>query len=942
MGNIIMSNEIKKYKMCLIQTVYNKYSTILLNIQEHITNLENNYLLNTDKINNLSDMIYNLIKKLNEHYNNNISFLVDNNNTDIELFYNTINDKKYMPEIIKKYGENLHMDIFFNNIHNDIMMIIKEIGYNDLINMLELITNNKLPQNTIYLLNEINDIVIPISYDIFSVSNDNEYYWRIPNNYTEEDLLQKTRELWIKIPTETNKYIKICLIFKIDKFSNIMKTCQINRQILYLKKMEIINRFNNSNNININFVKNYLRYNYLGDIYCYDIETFHNNIIEIYYKYSKLVDTTFINLMKEFVSESSDCYKMFKIIFLLLLGTNDTADIACLLIGLLKEKKNNMKFQIYNLFEDNLTFNLQNKIKKINMNIKNELENIKTISNENIDFKKQLVINKNIPNNVKSLILEKIEEMKTFNNEYYKQLTYVKTVLNYPWPSSNDDVFFNLLNENNNDAKEYLLKIENKLKTLCYGHDEAKKSLLQIIGKWISNPDSQGGSLGLVGPPGVGKTLLAKSIGDALDIPFGQITLGGQNDGELLHGHGYTYSGSQPGMIVKKMVEMGKSRCILYFDELDKACSKHGQTNEITSILIHLTDPNMNKNFQDRFFQGIDFPLNKVIIIFSYNDSSLIDPILLDRIKEIKVSPYTSEDKLKICQEFVIPEAKKNIGNEYDIIINNNLLEYIISNYTNEAGVRGIKRKIEEIFLNLNIDKIYKRNLFKTKKNKILLTKNNILPILNEPNDHHVNILNTSQVGIINGLYATTIGDGGIIQIQIFPNIQNSCDKYEIKLTGKQGETMKESVICSLTAAIEYLKNNKEKYNIYDLDKYMEINLKYGFHIHTPSTSTPKDGPSAGCAFTCAFISRILNKPIKNDIAMTGEIELTGKVTKIGGLEYKLQGAKKAGVKTVYVSSENEGDINTIKKKYKNLITKEFNVKIFSNINEIIDEILIL
>jgi ATP-dependent Lon protease len=179
---------------------------------------------------------------------------------------------------------------------------------------------------------------------------------------------------------------------------------------------------------------------------------------------------------------------------------------------------------------------------------------------------------------------------------------------------------------------------------------QPKKSLLQIIGKWISNPSSQGTSFGLVGPPGVGKTLLAKSVSTALDIPFIQITLGGQNDGELLHGHGYTYSGSQPGLIIKKMVEAGKARCILYFDELDKSTSKHGNINEITSILIHLTDPNMNKTFQDRFFQGIDFPLDKVIMIFSYNDSQKIDPILLDRLFEIKVDPYSINEKIIIVK----------------------------------------------------------------------------------------------------------------------------------------------------------------------------------------------------------------------------------------------------------------------------------------------------
>ena len=164
------------------------------------------------------------------------------------------------------------------------------------------------------------------------------------------------------------------------------------------------------------------------------------------------------------------------------------------------------------------------------------------------------------------------------------------------------------------------------------------------------------------------------------------------------------------------MVDMGKSRCILYFDELDKACSKHGNINEISSILIHLTDPNMNKSFQDRFFQGVDFPLDKVIMIFSYNDSSLIDPILLDRITEIKIKPYNTKDKIEICNQHIIPEMTTNIGLPPSLLKwDTKILEYIIDNYTNEAGVRGIKRIIEKICMNLNINRLKKENMFKRK-----------------------------------------------------------------------------------------------------------------------------------------------------------------------------------------------------------------------------------
>ena len=374
------------------------------------------------------------------------------------------------------------------------------------------------------------------------------------------------------------------------------------------------------------------------------------------------------------------------------------------------------------------------------------------------------------------------------------------------------------------------------------------------------------------------------------------------------------------------MVEAGKSRCILYFDELDKACSKHGQINEITSILIHLTDPNMNKTFQDRFFQGIDFPLNKVIMIFSYNDSDLIDPILLDRLKEIKIKPYTTNEKIEIVNDFILPEVTKNIGfNAKDIIFNKKLIEFIIENYTNEAGVRNIKRKIEEIMLNLNLDKIYKRNLFSEKNKSIILKEKDVVSILNAPSLDIQKIPEVSSVGIINGLYATSNGDGGIIPIQIFTNYVSG-DNVEFKLTGSQGKVMKESVYCSYTAATNYLARKSDIFpelkdtNISDLIKNK---FKNGFHIHAPSTSTPKDGPSAGCAFTSAFISRILGRKIKRNIAMTGEIDLTGNVTKIGGLNYKLLGSKKAGVTLVFIPKENEKDYKEIKKEKPKIIFKK-------------------
>jgi len=337
--------------------------------------------------------------------------------------------------------------------------------------------------------------------------------------------------------------------------------------------------------------------------------------------------------------------EFYNIIKLLLSGEEENYQLAGFLCSLAKEKKYN-DFSLTEVILNFLSYISQCKIKKFMILIKDGL-------NDDSDYKKQILMHSYMSDKVKQLALEKVSEMKSNNNDYHKQLLFVKTLLKFPWISHEETNFF----KHKITEKEPSIlfnEIETNFNKKVYGHIKAKEQFILQIAKWVSNPSSKGYSIGLSGPPGVGKTLLAKSVGDILDIPFIQITLGGQNDGELLHGHGYTYSGAQPGMIVKKLAEMERSRCIIYFDELDKCSSKHG-INEISSILIHLTDPNMNQTFQDRFFQGIDFPLQNCIFISSYNDSSLIDPILLDRFVEINVSPYTINDKINIIKDFILP-----------------------------------------------------------------------------------------------------------------------------------------------------------------------------------------------------------------------------------------------------------------------------------------------
>jgi endopeptidase La len=930
---------VEKYNIYSLGKEYSRYTTHILNFQLHINscfkkniidiNNRNNYLQNLNDMLHSLNTIYDI--KLKEYTNNK----KDNNRQisdiiNIPYNINMYDDVEHLVKYCKMLttdskNKNTLLEVFedqFLEINYKFVKFGEKVGFYNLHNAFEILIGEQyrkiFDNKTNKIIDICNEIYIPLKCTSKNYNKCKEKYYAKKIKPINEVLINNCAEIKIKNRI-TDEYIVFVGYFVNDSLNIVYSTSKVDTNLLYLKKKSIEDKLEKKTNINKRFKNTYIKNSTLSDFIIYTSDQFILQLEKDYIKHNKLSKLRFIDLMKEFVTDVAgilNIQNMYDIIRLLLLGTKENIDVASLLFDVTKDRKNKNE-TISNIIYQNLRYASQIKLKKTSSDIKTELERIKTISFDDINLETQIALCKNIPDYAKKAAMVKIEEMKSSNNEYSKQLQYVKTLINYPWPSEEEDRMFVDIGKDKERSKNYITSINNKLNKKLYGHKLCKNTICEIVSKWLSNPHAPGCSFGLVGPPGVGKTLIAKAIGDCLDIPFIQITLGGQNDGEYLHGHGYTYSGAKPGVIINEMVKAGSSRSIIYFDELDKTCKKI-DNNEIFNILIHMTDPNTNDEFTDRFFQEIKFSLRNVIFIFSYNSSELIDPILLDRIDEIEIKPYSIKDKINISRDFLMKELCKDIGfSENSVVFSDKCLEYMINNYTNEAGVRSLNRQINKILLKMNKDRIFDEGSFKdkqiyTESSPLLITKDILEYYLDKPANKPRKIHADDSIGIINGMYATQTGSGGVLPIQIYPNLTYSDDKFKLVFTGKQLDDMKDSIITALTPAVHIIK--KELRNAYFATN------KNGFHIHTPSASVPKDGPSAGCAFAIGLISVILNKKIKHDIAITGEIESDGKIAAIGGLRYKLTGAKKAGIKLALVPHANMEDIENIMKEDSNLI----------------------
>ena len=466
------------------------------------------------------------------------------------------------------------------------------------------------------------------------------------------------------------------------------------------------------------------------------------------------------------------------------------------------------------------------------------------------------------------------------------------------------------------EIKTNLSDITDILDDSIHGHTHAKSQILKIIGQWM-NGEQSGYCFGFEGSPGIGKTSLAKKgLANCLknatgeSRPFAFIALGGSCNGSTLEGHSYTYVNSTWGRIVDILMDTKCMNPIIYIDELDKVSkTEHGK--EIIGILTHLIDTTQNDVFQDKYFSGIDIDLSKALFIFSYNDPAQIDRILLDRIHRIKFDNLSLDEKVVIVRKYILPEINRKMGFADAIELSDDVIEFLVCTYTFESGVRKLKEVLFDLFGEINIEFLNNPDGTGITIPYVLTEQEIREKYLKKYDKITDKIVHTSpEIGVINGLWASMYGKGGIIPIQtmLFP----STTFLDLKLTGSQGDVMKESMNVAKSVAWNLLSPEQQQQWIAEFEK----TKTQGLHIHCPDGATSKDGPSAGVAITVCIYSLFTKRPIRPDIAMTGEITLRGNATEIGGLEDKILGGIKAGVKKFLYPVGNKPEFTKFWEKY--------------------------
>ena len=498
--------------------------------------------------------------------------------------------------------------------------------------------------------------------------------------------------------------------------------------------------------------------------------------------------------------------------------------------------------------------------------------------------------------------LAKLNRINIQSPDYNVQLQYLQTVVGLPWDECTKD---------NTDIK----RAEKKLNRDHYGMEKVKERILEHLAVLKMRKDRQSPIICLYGPPGVGKTSLGKSIAESLGRKYVRMSLSGVHDESEIRGHRRTYIGAMPGRIIQGMQRACSSNPVFILDEIDKVSvgSVHGDPS---SALLEVLDPEQNVAFHDNYID-LDYDLSKVMFIATANDTSTIPRPLLDRMELIEVDGYITEEKIEIARRHLVPKNREKNGlKEHTALkISKPALEFIIERYTRESGVRGLEKQIDKLFRRVAL-KVAKEEM----KNDHNISKEEAEELLGKPIFSRDTYQGNGYAGVVTGLAWTSVG-GEILFIE------TSLSKgkgSKITLTGNLGDIMKESALL----ALEYIRAHADRLNIDS-----RIFENYNLHIHVPEGAVPKDGPSAGITMATSIASALTQRKVRQELAMTGEITLRGKVLPVGGIREKILAAKRAGIKDIILCKDNKKDIEEIPAEYLKGVTFHY----ASDIQDVLD-----
>lgn len=590
--------------------------------------------------------------------------------------------------------------------------------------------------------------------------------------------------------------------------------------------------------------------------------------IEKYDDIEKLIDFVTNNLPVSYAQKQK------------VLGTEDICDRYEVIVAILLKQIN--VAQIKNDFQQKV----KKKVDKHQREylLREQMSVIREELGENADSEADEFLKKteslNAPEEVRQKLKKEIERYRNLSGSSSESVVargYIETLLELPWNDMSTD-------NTDLDRAEKILNDDH------YGLSDVKERVLEFLS--VRNLTNKGESpiICLVGPPGTGKTSIARSIAAALEKKYVRICLGGVRDEAEIRGHRKTYVGAMPGRIINALKTAGTANPLILLDEIDKVSSDY--KGDTSAALLEVLDSEQNSRFRDHYVE-LPVDLSEVLFIATANSVSDIPKPLLDRMELIEVSSYTENEKFHIAKEHLVEKQKEKNGLKKDqLTITDSALRDVIRYYTREAGVRGLERTIGKICRKAA------RQIYQKNEESIKIKKNNIKDYLGNVKYMPEKRSDKADIGIVRGLAWTSVGGVTLeVEVNVLPG------KGELALTGKMGDVMKESA----QAGLSYIRSISDKYDIKP-----EFYKEHDIHIHIPEGAVPKDGPSAGITMAIAMLSAITQKPVRADIAMTGEITLRGRVLPIGGLKEKLLAAKNIGIKTVCIPKDNEKDLEEI------------------------------